>query len=118
MWVQRPDGSLAGRQHADWTPAADWACLTGISQIAESWLYLFDVTYDLRYLMSAQKGNAFVRRTIHLESRLDTRGGVKGSFPVDGGYGEFEFLNWAAKFTIDANMKELGLGQPHAANVA
>ena len=118
MWVQRPDGSLAGRQHADWTPAADWACLTGISQIAESWLYLFDVTYDLRYLMSAQKGNAFVRRTIHLESRLDTRGGVKGSFPVDGGYGEFEFLNWAAKFTIDANMKELGLGRPHAANVA
>ena len=41
-------------------------------------------------------------------------GGVKGSFPVDGGYGTYEYLNWAAKFTIDANVKELALSGPNA----
>jgi hypothetical protein len=26
---------------------------------------------------------------------------------VDGGYGTYQFLNWAAKFCIDANQHEL-----------
>lgn len=109
MAVQRPDGSLAGRYRENWTPAVDWCCLTGVSQIAESWFYLFEVTGDIRYLTAARKGNAFVRRTVRVQGSPDTRGGVKGAFPVDGGYGEFEYLNWAAKFTIDANRKELDL---------
>jgi len=33
-------------------------------------------------------------------------GGVKGSFPIDGRYGKFGYLNWAAKFFIDSNMLE------------
>jgi hypothetical protein len=110
MRVQRSDGSLAGRQRADWTPAVAWTCLTGVSQIAESWLYLYEVTQDSGYLAAARRGNAFVRRTIRLDGPPDVMGGVKGSFPVDGGYGQFEYLNWAAKFTIDANMKEKELG--------
>jgi hypothetical protein len=32
-------------------------------------------------------------------------------FPMEGGYGAFEYLNWAAKFTIDANVKELVRGR-------
>ena len=44
-----------------------------------------------------------------LDGPEDVRGGVKGSFPVDGGYGTFEYLNWAAKFTIDACLAELKL---------
>jgi len=31
---------------------------------------------------------------------------VTGSFPVDGGYGTFQYLNWACKFSIDANLFE------------
>jgi hypothetical protein len=27
---------------------------------------------------------------------------VKGSFPIDGEYGSFEYLNWATKFAIDS----------------
>lgn len=107
--ARRADGSLAGRQRADWTAAVDWVCLTGLSQIAESWFYLYEATGDPRYFEAARAGNAFVRRTVRLDGPLDTRGGVKGSFPVDGDYGSFEYLNWAAKFTIDANAKELAL---------
>jgi hypothetical protein len=36
----------------------------------------------------------------------EVRGAVKGSFPVDGDYGQYEYLNWAVKFTVDANLLE------------
>ena len=29
-----------------------------------------------------------------------------GAFPVQGAYGEWEYLNWAAKFMIDSNLLE------------
>jgi hypothetical protein len=108
--AQRGDGSLAGRLRADWSAVVPWVCLTGLSQIAESWFYLFEVTGEPRYREAGRSANAFVRRTIRLDGAPDTRGGVKGSFPVDGAYGSYEFLNWAAKFTIDANRAELALG--------
>ncbi len=107
--AQRADGSLAGRLNGDWTAAADWACLTGISQIAESWFYLFEATGDPLYLEAGQRANAFVRRTVRTEGPQNIRGGVKGSFPVEGAYGRFEYLSWAAKFTIDANRREVDL---------
>jgi hypothetical protein len=37
----------------------------------------------------------------------EQRGGIKGSFPVDGGYGTYQFLNWACKFFIDSHLCEL-----------
>jgi hypothetical protein len=111
--AQRPDGSLAGRQRRDWMAAVDWVCLTGMSQIAECWIYLHEVLGQARYWEAARAANAYVRRTIRLDGPADTRGGVKGSFPVDGAYGSYEYLNWAAKFTIDANVKELELIDAH-----
>ena len=41
----------------------------------------------------------------------DIVGGVKGAFPVSGDYGRYEYLNWAAKFSIDANGYEMRLGR-------
>jgi hypothetical protein len=46
-----------------------------------------------------------------LDGPPETRGAVKGSFPVDGGYGRYEYLNWAVKFTIDANVVELQIAK-------
>jgi hypothetical protein len=113
MTTQRDDGSLPGRLRSDWSPAVGWVCVTGVSQIAESWIYLHEVLGNDQLLRAARLGNAFVRRTIRLDGPSDVRGGVKGSFPVDGGYGSYEYLNWAAKFTIDANVKELALSGLH-----
>jgi hypothetical protein len=54
-------------------------------------------------LISAGKGlTAFVRRTVALAGDPDIVGGVRGSFPIDSEYGRFAYLNWAAKFLIDA----------------
>jgi asparagine synthase (glutamine-hydrolysing) len=33
-------------------------------------------------------------------------GAIKGSFPVSGEYGAYQYLSWACKFSIDANMLE------------
>jgi hypothetical protein len=41
----------------------------------------------------------------------DVRGGIKGSFPVDGGYGTWHYLAWGAKFCIDAHLLEKDVGE-------
>ena len=97
-------GFLPGRLKSDWTAAADWSCLTGSVQIAHCWLLLYQITGDNRYRDAAYRVNAYVRARIELHGREEIRGGVKGSFPVDGEYGRFEYLNWACKFFIDASL--------------
>ena len=102
----RGDGYLPGRFWSDWRPAVDFACLTGSVQIAYCWLMLYRYTGDARYRDAAFKANQFVRRTVSIDGRDEVRGGVKGSFPIDGYYGRYEYLNWAAKFLIDAQLLE------------
>jgi hypothetical protein len=96
------DGFLAGRFRANWSAAVPWVCLTGTAQVAQCWLMLYEDTGDARYLDAGKRANAFVRRTVRLDAPEVMRGGVKGSYPVDGGYGPFEYPNWAAKFLIDS----------------
>lgn len=98
-----PDGFLAGEFHADWTPAADWCCLTGTAQMAILWWRLFELNGDPRYADAARRATAYVScRHEVAASDGGTRGGVAGSFPVHVGYGRYQFLNWAAKFFVDA----------------
>jgi hypothetical protein len=107
--IRLSDGFIPGRLTADWKGAVNSACLTGSAQIAHCWLMLYRYTGDERYLNAAYAANRFVRRTIQVAGPDETRGGVKGSFPVDGDYGKFEYLNWACKFTIDSNLLELNV---------
>ena len=102
----RDDGFLPGRLDANWQGTVDWACLTGTVQIAHCWLLLYQHTGDTRFRAAGYAANAYVRRRIRLDGPEDTRGGVKGSFPVDGEYGRYEYLNWAAKFFVDSNLLE------------
>lgn len=101
-----PDGNLPGRLTSSWEPAVDWSCLTGTSQMAICWAALYERTGDEEFLAAMCRGNAFVRRTVRLDGPAEIRGGVPGSFPVTGEYGRFELLNWAAKFTVDAQLAE------------
>ncbi len=103
------DGLLPGRLTANWRPASRWACLTGTAQIAECWLLLHDATGELRYRDAALVANRYVRKTIRMDGNPDLRGAVQGSFPVWGEYNRFQFPNWACKFTVDANRREIEL---------
>jgi hypothetical protein len=102
----RPDGFLPGRLDSRWQGTVKWACLTGTAQIAWCWLYLFQVTGDDRYRTGACSANRYLRRTVWTEGPPETRGGVKGSFPISGNYGRYEYLSWAAKFFVDALLFE------------
>lgn len=104
--TQRPDGALPGRLDANWAAAVPWSCLTGNVQIGYCWLRLFEITGERRYLDAAKAANGFTRRTLIRSGPPALVGGVRGSFPVDGAYGRFEMLNWAAKFLVDACVKE------------
>ena len=105
------DGYLAGRLGPDFQPGADYACLTGSVQNAHCLLLLYRLTGERRYLDAGRRLNRYVRRSISIDGPAHARGGVKGSFPVDGDYGAWAYLNWAAKFCIDANLLELELAR-------
>ena len=106
MAARGADGFLPGTLRQDWSSAAEWACLTGTVQIAYCWFTLYQIRGDVRYREAALAANHYVRRTISLSEQPDIRGGVQGSFPIDGDYGKYEYPNWAAKFLIDSLMLE------------
>ena len=105
----RADGWLAGRLDASWRPAVRWSCLTGSAQIAHCLFLLSLEDENAQYRATARALTAYVRRVIRLDGHDGLRGGVPGSFPIDGEYGRFEVLNWSAKFLIDALRLEEGI---------
>ena len=107
--IRLEDGFLPGRLFPEWRGAASWACLTGSVQIACCWFLLYDATGDVRYRDAAFAANRYVRRTMRIDGRPETRGAIKGAFPVFGYYGRYEYLNWAVKFFIDSHLLELSL---------
>jgi len=98
----RPDGWLPGRLASDWSAAVDWVCLTGSVQIAHTWLRLYQLTGEEHYLRAGRLANGFVRRTVLIEGPEQAAGGVQGSYPISGLYGQWEYLNWACKFMLDS----------------
>jgi hypothetical protein len=103
----RSDGSLAGRYDENWKPTVSWSCLTGNMQMSIVWSRLYQSSPAPDLKRAAERINAFNRSLHDWNTSCDgCRGGVKGSFPIYGDYGRFEYLNWAAKFTIDALLLE------------
>ena len=98
----RPDGWLPGRLARDWSAAVDWVCLTGSVQIGHTWLRLYQLTGEERYLKAGRLANGFVRRTVLMEGPEQAVGAVQGSYPISGLYGQWEYLNWACKFMLDS----------------
>jgi hypothetical protein len=115
MNALRGNGFLPGRLNEDWSGVVTWSCLTGSAQLSHCWLLLHQITGDAKFLDAARRTNAYVRARVRVEGTPEMRGGVKGSFPVDGEYGQFEYLSWACKFFIDANILEQETSAPAGA---
>ena len=77
--------------------------------MAACWLLLYRETGNPRFREAAVAANRYVRGTVRLDGPPETRGAVKGSFPVSGGYVRFQYPNWACKFFIDAMSMEKDL---------
>src|SRR6266700_1001966 len=102
----RADGWMPGRYCADWSPAVRWSCLTGEAQMANNWIRLAEITRDAQWLEPVFAVLRFLKRTQNRRSREPgLRGGIKGAWPVGGGYGAYEVLSWATKFFADALMR-------------
>lgn len=100
------DGFLPGIVDQNWRGTVRWSCLTGTAQVALCWSILFRLTSNEAYKDCARRANRYLRRSVALSGDLDRLGAVRGSFPIDGGYGSYEYLNWAAKFMADSLMQE------------
>ena len=71
------------------------------------WLMLYSLTKNRAYLDAAKKINNYAKSTQDLNSgNKGIKGGIKGAYPVYGWYAPFCYVNWAAKFFIDALMLE------------
>jgi hypothetical protein len=104
------NGFLAGRWSQDWQPAVPWCCLTGSCQIALVYLRANARLPSRSFVGSAEKLLRFVTWTqVQRGTKSALVGGIQGSYPLDGDYGQYAFLNWAAKFYCDAVMEWLSL---------
>ena len=99
---------LRGRYDRNWRPTVSWRCLTGEAQVALVLLRLSKITGDRRYAGTARALIEGVARLQDLESRhCESFGAVQGAEPIWGSYSPFNYLNWAAKFLMDALLLEI-----------
>ncbi|OGL41470.1 MAG: hypothetical protein A2042_01490 [Candidatus Schekmanbacteria bacterium GWA2_38_11] len=105
--LQRNDGSLAGRFDSNWRPTVRWSCLTGDAQISIIWLRLFEIFGKEKYYLAGKRINNYLKSVQDIKTKnKNIYGGIKGSYPIYGDYGKYQYLNWAAKFFIDALILE------------
>jgi hypothetical protein len=115
---QRPDGSLPGRFDREWQPTVTYSCLTGNVQMGTVWAGLYQATGEAKYLDALAAANRFTQSVQWIGTGnpgLD--GGISGSFPLHGRYGQFEVLNWAVKFFADSLMLEADARRPERITV-
>lgn len=105
----RADGLLPGRLDRSFRPAVSWSCLTGAAQMVLIWDRLAALDEDPILQEAADRALEKVLWCQNVTSASPgIRGGVAGSYPVWGDYGRYEFLNWAAKFLVDALLGRIG----------
>ncbi len=96
------DGFLAGRLDQDWKPTVQWSCLTGTAQMGIVWGKLASYYGSEKHLDAMKKAISYVSsKQVTMSGDTKLEGGVPGSYPVSGAYGEYQLLNWAAKFFVD-----------------
>ncbi len=94
--------------NSDWTYYKDLGnkssqCLTGNSQIAICFMRIYQYQGDLRFLNAALKLIDIVTSISNYKS--NNRGisyGVAGSYPINGIYHQYQFVNWGAKYHVDS----------------
>jgi hypothetical protein len=97
------DGFIPGRINRDFKGIVNWCCLTGVAQTSVVWSELASLGYEDCFAGAADTVNKYLMVRHDISSPDPSiRGGLAGSWPVWGPYGQFQVLNWATKFFADA----------------
>ncbi|MEK7585327.1 MAG: methyltransferase domain-containing protein [Patescibacteria group bacterium] len=95
-------GFLPGRLTKDWQGATTWACLTGMAQIGVTCLKVYRTTAEKKYLTASRLIKDYLKTCQNnLNPKYGGLGAVWGSWPISGQYGQYQALNWAAKYFAD-----------------
>lgn len=107
---------VRGRYDRQWRPRAHWRCLTGDAQLAGMLLRMRHGAEDEdKYWRAADRlADDLCRFQNTRSGNPGVRGGIAGSFPIWGRYGIFAYVNWAAKFFLDALLLLEHGRDPHA----
>jgi len=101
-------GVLRGRYDSNWRSTVSWRCLTGEAQIALVLCRLYNLTGEAIYAETAKSLlNGLAEIQDSGSPHAESYGGLAGSHPLWGGYSPFNYLNWAAKFFMDALLLHL-----------
>jgi hypothetical protein len=101
--IYKKTGVLRGRYDSNWNATVSWRCLTGEAQIALVLCRLYNITGESRFIKIAKSLLEGLAKHHDTTGRhVETYGAVAGSQPIWGGYGPFNYPNWAAKFLMDA----------------
>ncbi len=102
------DRVLKGRYDRNWQGSVSWRCITGEAQMAIVMHRLTRLTGEEKYTQVARALVEGVAAVQDLDStHAESYGAVPGSEPLWGAYGPFNYLNWAAKFFMDAVLQQL-----------
>src|SRR5207237_8929372 len=92
-----------GTHAEDWHANVSWTCRTGNPQMAIIWLKPFGLTGRDEYQQAARDATLYVKQHHRRDARnAGIAGGVAGSFPIYRDYHPYLYVNWGAKFFVDA----------------
>jgi uncharacterized protein YyaL (SSP411 family) len=106
--IYQRDKRLKGRYDERWRHTVSWRCLTGEAQLALILFRLKRITGDEFYSEVGDSILTDIARHQDVDSPYpESYGSIAGSEPIWGSYSPFNYLNWAAKFLLDALLLRL-----------
>lgn len=105
---QRSDGWLAGAFDDGWMPAANHACIAGLTRLAACWLRLAQLDQSVYWRDAAWRALAWIKRCQRMEGDdVLLRAALPCSAPIWSGPAAFRFGVLSAKYFADALMMDM-----------
>lgn len=95
-------GAVAGSYDENWNGDYSFTCVTGNAQLSVNFFRLFELTNSEMYRNTSKALFETVKNAASSFPMKGIRGGIPGSFPFWGKYMPLQYINWAAKFWLDA----------------
>ncbi|MBK8703112.1 MAG: hypothetical protein IPN33_05510 [Saprospiraceae bacterium] len=95
-------GKIAGRYDASGKGDYSFVCITGHAQLSVAFLRLSQITGNEYYADLAGYLYSAIKKAPSVIPLRGFQGGIAGSSPLWGAYQPWRYLNWAAKFYVDA----------------